>query len=116
MQKYFYISLGMMSLVLGLAGILLPVLPTTPFLLLSAALFIRSSDRLYQWLTENPVLGSRIRRFREQGGMLLKEKIYAILLMWLMIGISLFFTGFNIYIILLGIIGTLVMGFKIKTL
>jgi len=116
MKKYLYITLGIVSMLLGFAGIILPVLPTTPFLLLSAALFIRSSDRLYRWLTENPVLGSRIKRFREQGGMLLKEKIYAILLMWLMIGISLFFTGLNIYIILLGIIGTLVMSFKINTI
>lgn len=115
MRNYLFIFLGAVSLLLGLVGILVPVLPTTPFVLLAAALFIRSSDRLYGWLVSSRLFGGRIKKFREQGGMTMKEKASAIALMWAMIGLTSVLAGFSIYVIALGAAGTIVMGLVIRT-
>ena len=82
-MKYIYLPLGFLSLALGLAGIFLPVLPTTPFLLLSAALFFRSSPSAYQWLMNHRLLGPYIRDFRESRAIPLRAKIIALSLLWL---------------------------------
>lgn len=78
--------LGIVSLVMGIAGIFLPLLPTTPFLLLSAWLFVRSSPRLYGWLMNHPKLGPYIRNFRENRAIPLRVKIVSVTLVWLTIG------------------------------
>ena len=74
-MKYIYVAIGSISLVLGVIGIFLPILPTTPFLLLSAALFFRGSPRLYTWLLEHKYLGPYIRSFREDRAIPLRAKI-----------------------------------------
>ena len=60
---------GIISLILGSIGIVLPVLPTTPFLLLSAACFAKSSKRFYNWLMNNRILGTFIKNYKEGLGM-----------------------------------------------
>lgn len=75
--------LGLLALGLGIMGIFLPVLPTTPFLLLSAALFLRSNRRLYDWLLNHPELGPYIRNFMEYKAIPLRVKIVSISLIWL---------------------------------
>ena len=82
--------LGIVSLALGILGIFLPILPTTPFLLLSAALFAKSSDELYNWLLNHKVLGEYIRSFREDKAIPLRIKIYSISLMWTVMLITIF--------------------------
>ena len=64
-MKILYTIVGTTSLILGIIGIFLPLLPTTPFLLLTAAMYFRSSPRLYYWLIQQKYLGSYIRNFRE---------------------------------------------------
>ena len=81
-------GVGWLSVGLGVVGIFLPVLPTTPFLLLAAACFARSSPRFYHWLVDHPRLGPWIRGYLEGGGIPLKAKVYAIGLMWVSIGVS----------------------------
>lgn len=81
-------AVGWLSVALGVIGIFLPVLPTTPFLLLAAACFARSSPRFYHWLVGHPRLGPWIRDYLEGNGIPLKGKVYAIGLMWLSIGFS----------------------------
>ena len=76
-MKYIYLFIGFLSLILGVIGIFLPVLPTTPFLLLSAALFFRSSPRAYDWLLTHKYLGPYIRSFREDRMIPLRAKIIA---------------------------------------
>ncbi len=78
--------LGVVSLSLGVAGIFLPLLPTTPFLLLAAWAFVRSSPRLYAWLINHPHLGEYIRNFRENHAIPLRVKVVSVSLVWLTIG------------------------------
>ena len=82
-MKYLLIFLGSLSLALGVIGIILPVLPTTPFLLLAAALYVRSSEKLYQWLINQKYLGTYIRNFREHKAIPLHAKIISISMIWI---------------------------------
>lgn len=81
-MKTLYITLGTVSLALGILGIFLPLLPTTPFLLLTAALYFKGSPRLYQWLLNHKYLGPYIRNFRENKAIPLRAKVISLLLMW----------------------------------
>ena len=74
--------LGAVALVLGLVGIFVPLLPTTPFLLLAAALWVRSSPRLYGWLVSHRRLGPYIRQFREYRAIPLRAKVISVALLW----------------------------------
>lgn len=82
-MKVLLAALGLLSLGLAILGIFLPVLPTTPLLLLSAALFFRSSPRLYEWLLNHPKLGPYIRNFREHKAIPLRVKVLSVSLVWI---------------------------------
>ncbi|MDR2384865.1 MAG: YbaN family protein [Tannerella sp.] len=90
-MKYLLAFLGIISLMLGVLGIFLPILPTTPFLLLSAALFARSSKRLYNLLLNHKILGKYIRDFLNEKAIPLHIKIFSISVMWLTILCAAFF-------------------------
>ena len=75
--------LGLISLGLGILGAFLPVLPTTPLLLLAAALFLRGNTRLYDWLMNHPKLGVYIRNFMTHKAIPLRIKVVAITMLWL---------------------------------
>ncbi|HPE40313.1 MAG TPA: YbaN family protein [Bacteroidales bacterium] len=117
--KIIFIILGSISLILGIIGIFLPGLPTTPFLLLTAALYIRSSTYLYQRLINHRLLGKYIKNYAEKRGISLRVKRYSIALMWFMITISVLFLiksiPIKVVVIGIGIIGTIVMGFVVRT-
>lgn len=81
-MKILLVVLGCISCVLGIVGIFVPLLPTTPFLLLSAALWVRSSPRLYGWLLAHPCFGEYVRNFRENRAIPLRAKIISLTLMW----------------------------------
>ncbi|MGC3977406.1 MAG: YbaN family protein [Paludibacteraceae bacterium] len=80
-----------MRLIWEAYGIFVPLLPTTPFLLLSAALYAKSSEKLYHRLLNHRVLGGYIRSFREEKAISLKVKIVAISTMWITMGYCIFF-------------------------
>ena len=84
--KIALVILGVVSLGLGILGIFLPLLPTTPLLLLAAWCFVRSSPRLYDWLLNHPHLGEYIRNFREYNAIPLRVKIVSVSLVWLTLG------------------------------
>ena len=81
-MKTICIILGTISLGLGILGIFLPLLPTTPFLLLTAALYFKGSPLLYQWLLNHKYFGTYIRNFLENKAIPLRAKIISLLLMW----------------------------------
>ena len=90
LKKGLYFIGGTFSLILGIIGIVVPILPTTPFLLLAAACYARSSERFYNWLLNNRILGSYIRNYLEGKGMPIKVKIFTISMLWISILISAF--------------------------
>jgi uncharacterized membrane protein YbaN (DUF454 family) len=88
--KTVYVILGSVSLGLGIVGVFLPVLPTTPFLLLAAALYLKGSPRLYEWLIDHKYLGPYIRNYRENKAIPLRAKIVSVAMLWVTILLSAF--------------------------
>ncbi|MET0103955.1 MAG: YbaN family protein [Sedimenticola sp.] len=88
MKRPLLLGIGWLSLGAGALGVFLPLLPTTPFLLLSAWCFSRSSERLHRWLLDNPRFGHVIRRWEEEGTMERRIKVRAIGLVILGFSIS----------------------------
>lgn len=82
MLRYLYISAGTLCVIIGAIGAFVPLLPTTPLLLLAAWLYVRSSDRLYNWLLNQKILGSYIRDFMEEKSIPKRAKIIALTMMW----------------------------------
>lgn len=82
-MKWILTILGLISLGFGILGIFLPVLPTTPLLLLAAALFLRSHKGLYDWLLNHPKLGPYIQNFMIHKSIPLKIKIISISMIWI---------------------------------
>jgi uncharacterized protein len=88
--KKLLLVVGFLSVGLAAAGILLPILPTTPFLLLAAACFFRSSDKLYQWLITHKWFGHYIESWREHKAIPRHGKIVILLLLWASLTYSIF--------------------------
>lgn len=74
-KKVLFLILGIISLVLGIIGIFLPLLPTTPLLLLTSFCFLKSSDRLNEKFMQSKIYEKYVKKFKEQGGMTLKAKL-----------------------------------------
>ncbi len=91
MKRWLYLVLGTASLVAGVLGMFLPVIPTTPFLLLSAACYFRSSPKVYDWLISSRQFGATIRNYESGKGLHRSTKIKAIGLMWASIIFSAYF-------------------------
>jgi uncharacterized membrane protein YbaN (DUF454 family) len=86
--RYLLIALGFTAVGLAVIGIFLPILPTTPFLLLAAFLFGRSSPRFYAWLHSNRWFGAYLTNYRAGRGLPLREKVLTILALWVAILLS----------------------------
>ncbi len=88
LKKGLLISAGTFFTATGIIGIFVPILPTTPFLLLAAACYLRSSQRFYNWLLGNRFFGAYVRNYLQGRGMPRKVKIATIFLLWLTISCS----------------------------
>lgn len=85
------VVVGSLSVALGFIGVFLPILPTTPFLLLAAACYARASPRFYRWLMTNRWFGTYLRDWREGRGVPLRAKVVAVVSIVLTFGISIGF-------------------------
>jgi len=82
------LGVGNVSVALGVVGIILPLLPTTPFLLLAAACYVRSSNTFYNWLVAHPLLSKYILSYLNGEGIPRKAKYYTLFTMWLTMAVS----------------------------
>ena len=107
-------TLGVISVGLGVIGVFVPLLPTTPFLLLSAACFVRSSEKLYTWLIHHKWFGDYIRHYREHRAITLRAKVVTLLLLWSVIG----YTAFGIVTVwwVRALLGVIAVGVTIHIL
>lgn len=96
-KKIFLISLGIISIILGVIGLIFPVLPTTPFLLLAAFCFLRSSNKLYNWLINHKLFGSMLDNYIKYKAITKKTKIIAIVFLWCSLLLSVYLTQ-SVYI------------------
>lgn len=95
--RFWYLAGGHLSVALAILGVFLPLLPTTPFLLLAAACYARGSVHFYNWLLNNRTFGPIIVNWRQHRSVALKHKIMAIVIIVLSIGSSVLFFVPNIY-------------------
>ena len=89
-KKAILVAAGSLCLGLAVLGVFLPLLPTTPFLLLASACYVRSSERLHGWLMGNRLLGGYIRNFKERRGIPLRARVTTVVLLWLPLAYSIY--------------------------
>ena len=97
-KRRLLIGAGTLSAGLGIIGVFVPILPTTPFLLLAAACYMRSSERFYRWLINDRIFGAYVRNYIEGKGMPVKIKMFTILLLWLTIALTVAFAVENMVV------------------
>jgi uncharacterized membrane protein YbaN (DUF454 family) len=86
--KILLVTGGFISFAVGVIGLLIPVFPTSPFIILAAALFFEGSDRWYNWILHHRWFGPYVRDYRERGGMRRVPKYLFLLTVWVAVGVS----------------------------
>ncbi|MCL6495877.1 MAG: YbaN family protein [Ignavibacterium sp.] len=118
LYRYFYLISGILLVAIGVIGIFLPVLPTTIFLILASACFVKSSPKANEWLRNHKVLGMYIKNYQVKTGLSIRAKVFNIIFLWTMILLSAFLLTDKFYIklILLAIaVGVTIHLLMIKT-
>lgn len=98
LYRYFYLISGFLLVAIGVIGIFLPLLPTTIFLILASACFVKSSPKANEWLRNHRVLGIYIKNYQDKTGLTIRAKIFNIAFLWIMILISAFYFTNEFYI------------------
>lgn len=89
-KRYLIFAAGILFLLLGLFGMLLPVLPTTPFLLVASFAFMNSSKRMHHWLMNHPIFGEYITNYIKHKAIKKSDLIKSLIAVWLGIGLAIF--------------------------
>lgn len=112
-RRYIYIITGILALALGVIGVFLPILPTTPFILLAAWCFYHGSPRFHAWIVNHPKFGPIIEEYGNEEGLTRETKIRALVMTWVAILLTSVFVlktiQTRIIIILLALIGSAVI-------
>lgn len=113
-MKFLLNAVGCVAVVLAVLGIFLPLLPTTPFLLLASACFVRGSERMHRWLLNNRLFGKYLENIEQRRGMPLRAKLLALALMWPSLLYSMYLAGRPLVTALLLMTGAGVTVFILK--
>lgn len=117
--KIFFVVLGFISLGLGLIGIVLPVLPTTPFLLLTAFCFVKGSDKFDKWFKGTKIYKKHLESFQKDKAMTMKTKLSILVAVYFMLSFPLIFSKsihLKLFIIALMAFKLYYFMFRIKTI
>ncbi|MBS3284632.1 YbaN family protein [Staphylococcus aureus] len=118
-MRLILIVIGLIFTALGIAGAVLPLLPTTPFLLVAVFCFARSSDRFYNWLINQKIYKEYVENFYLHRGYTLQQKIKILISLYIVIGFSIYMVdvlAVHIGLIIMVIIQTAVLFTFVKTL
>lgn len=99
--RYLYLLSGFLLVGIGVIGIFLPILPTTIFLILASACFVKSSPKANEWLRNHKILGAYIKNYQDKSGLTIKAKVFNVALLWIMILSSAYFFTEELFIKLL---------------
>ena len=116
--RFLYLVSGILLVIIGVIGIFLPVLPTTIFLILASACFVKGSPKANEWLRNHKILGAYLKNYQDKTGLTVKAKVFNISFLWLMILTSayVFTEEFFIRLLLIAIaIGVTVHLLMVKT-
>ena len=115
--KWLWVFLGCLFVGLGAIGAVIPGMPTTVFLVLAAACFIRSSQKLYDWLITNKTFGPYLKDYREGKGIPLRAKVVALVMIVIFVSYAVFFAievkQIKVLVGLIGLIGFWFVSFKV---
>ena len=118
LKKCLFIFLGSISVALGVIGAFVPVLPTTPFLLLASFFYLRSSKRLYHWLMDHKILGAYIYNYLTYKAIPKKTKVFVIAFLWATTSLSFLLVPIlfvRVFLVAIGL-GVTVHLLRLKTL
>ncbi|EIA5780117.1 YbaN family protein [Staphylococcus pseudintermedius] len=118
-MRYLLLGIGGIFTLLGFAGAVLPLLPTTPFLLVAVLCFAKSSDRFRDWLIQTKVYQAYVEDFRKHRGYTMKKKIQLLISLYIVVGFSIWMvdvTMIRLGLLVMVVIQTVVLFTWVKTL
>lgn len=116
LAKSLWFAAGTLFLAIGLVGVAVPILPTTPFLLLAAACYLRSSKRMYDWMMTNKIFGRYLREYHEGRGVPVRVKVGTIAFLWIVISITAVFFVDELWLRALLVIIAIAVSLHIATI